>query len=168
MEVDGLLEHALFLNLRYAVGKHAGLGRRASGALIIGKTEIAWSILGVLGELAVKNALLDQSNEREQSRFLKDVEAGIVHHLRKRLSVERLTMVVSISAQMECVPAMLAIIWPLTRRIVSLKIAKCQSHHTVHQALHSAARASTPSSRAQEERPLILSRVHWVVPKIIP
>ena len=42
VEAGGPLEHALLLGQRYAAGKHAGQGRRASGALITGRIEIAW------------------------------------------------------------------------------------------------------------------------------
>ena len=41
-EADGPPEHALLLRQRYAAVKHAGLGQKASGALITGTIEIVW------------------------------------------------------------------------------------------------------------------------------
>lgn len=116
----------------------------------------------------MKNVLLDQRKEREQSKFLKGVKAKIVQPFRKLLSVELPTMAVNTSAPMAYVPVMRVIVWLQTRRIATLKIAKCLNRHTAHQVLRSAALASMPLPRAQEARPHTLSRVHWDVQRTIP
>lgn len=116
----------------------------------------------------MKNVLLGQRKEREQSKFRKGVKAKIVQPFRKLLSVELPTMAASTRALTVYAPVMRGIIWLQTRRNAALKIAKCLNRHTAHQVLHSAALASMLLSRAQEARPRTLSRVLWDVQRTIP